>query len=350
LLNMAALPGVPGIYSLSDCASFATTFRPYLPQLSVLPAAFYKAAMTSSQALLNFYSDTNPVLLGFGFSIFAGAVFLVVAEANKNYSQVDRMWPILPFSYVLHYNLWARRNGIPSARLDLAVLVIGLWASRLTYNYWRKGGYSVGSEDYRWQIVAKRVGALGMFVMNVTFISFIQSILLFLIASPAYILLLVSRVNTELTLPDIIFGSLIVTLLAIETVADHQQWEFHQAKHAYEKTAKLPANSKYSQIDLDRGFCVSGLWSWSRHPNFACEQSIWLVFYQWAAFASKAPLNWTGVGVIGLLGVFFGSTRLTEAISAKKYPQYKEYQELVARFVPGFLGTTWGSRAHQKTN
>ncbi len=21
---------------------------------------------------------------------------------------------------------------------------------RLTYNYWRKGGYNVGSEDYRW--------------------------------------------------------------------------------------------------------------------------------------------------------------------------------------------------------
>lgn len=21
---------------------------------------------------------------------------------------------------------------------------------RLTFNYWRKGGYSIGSEDYRW--------------------------------------------------------------------------------------------------------------------------------------------------------------------------------------------------------
>ena len=95
---------------------------------------------------------------------------------------------------------------------------------------------------------------------------------------------------------------------------------------------------------------MSGLWSWSRHPNFACEQSIWLVFYQWAAFSSKVPLNWSGLGILGLLGIFYGSTRLTEYVSAKKYPQYKEYQRLVARFIPGMLGGIMGSHAREKTN
>ena len=57
-----------------------------------------------------------------------------------------------------------------------------------------------------------------------------------------------------------------------DRVADYQG-----AKHAYLKSAKLPANSKYSQEDLDRGFVVSGLWSWSRHPNFAAEQAIWFM-------------------------------------------------------------------------
>jgi len=49
-------------------------------------------------------------------------------------------------------------------------------------------------------------------------------ILLFLMASPAYILLLVSRINPELSLPDLIFSGIILTLLLIETVADEQQW------------------------------------------------------------------------------------------------------------------------------
>jgi steroid 5-alpha reductase family enzyme len=94
----------------------------------------------------------------------------------------------------------------------------------------------------------------------------------------------------------------------------------------------------YSQESLDRGFVVSGLWSWSRHPNFAAEQAIWIVFYQWAAFNAQSPLNWSVAGVVGLLGIFFGSTRLTEAITVGKYPAYKEYQSLIPMFIPGVLG------------
>jgi steroid 5-alpha reductase family enzyme len=173
---MAALPGAPAIMAISDCASFATTVQPYLSQLPDLSVALYKAATTSSQALLNLYSDTNPLLLAFLFSLFAGAIFFVVSEANRNYSQVDRMWSILPFVYVLHYNIWARRNGISTGRNDLAALVIGAWSTRLTFNYARKGGYSIGSEDYRWAIIHKYIGNLSMFILNLTFISFVQSV------------------------------------------------------------------------------------------------------------------------------------------------------------------------------
>ena len=42
--------------------------------------------------------------------------------------------------------------------------------------------------------------------------------------TPAYVILLVSRLHPELTLPDVIFGSIILTLVVIETVADEQQW------------------------------------------------------------------------------------------------------------------------------
>jgi Protein of unknown function (DUF1295) len=175
-LTMAALPGVPAIKVLSDCADFLTTAQPYLAQLQALPLALYQASTTSTQALLNLYSDTNPVLLAFAFSLFAGVIFLLVSEINKNYSQVDRMWSVLPFVYVLHYDVWARQNGIPNARNDLATLCIAVWGSRLTFNYWRRGGYSIGSEDYRWAIVKQKIGGFGMFVLNVTFIATVQSV------------------------------------------------------------------------------------------------------------------------------------------------------------------------------
>ena len=30
-----------------------------------------------------------------------------------------------------------------------------LWGLRLTYNFYRKGGYDLSEEDYRWRIVIK---------------------------------------------------------------------------------------------------------------------------------------------------------------------------------------------------
>jgi steroid 5-alpha reductase family enzyme len=176
---MAALPGAPAIMALSDCASFATTAKPYLPQLYDFPLALYKAVATSSQAVFNLYADTNPLLSAFAFSLFAGVVFLVVSEINKNYSQVDRMWPIMPLTYAIHFDVWARQNGVPTARNDLAVFCLGAWSTRLFFNYWRKGGYSIGSEDYRWNIIKDKIGGVNMFVLNVTFISFMQSVSLF---------------------------------------------------------------------------------------------------------------------------------------------------------------------------
>lgn len=113
--------------------------------------------------------------------------------------------------------------------------------------------------------------------------------------------------------------------------------DFHNAKAAYLKSAKLPTNSEYTQEDLDRGFNVSGLWSLSRHPNLAAEQAIWITLYNWAAIQSQSPFNWTIVGTISYVLIFWGSTPLTERISSGKYPQYAEYQQLVGRFTPGVL-------------
>lgn len=46
----------------------------------------------------------------------------------------------------------------------------------MTYNYWRKGGYNVGSEDYRWLIVKSKIPGPIWFLFNVVFISLIQSV------------------------------------------------------------------------------------------------------------------------------------------------------------------------------
>jgi len=108
--------------------------------------------------------------------------------------------------------------------------------------------------------------------------------------------------------------------------------DFQNAKQKYQKTAKAPA--QYRQEDLDRGFNVVGLWSWSRHPNLAAEQSIWVTLYAWSCYVTGTYYNWAGVGTISYLCLFQASNMFTESISGKKYPEYSEYQKRVGKFYP----------------
>lgn len=122
--------------------------------------------------------------------------------------------------------------------------------------------------------------------------------------------------------------------------------DYQNAKKLYQKTAKVPP--KYDQDALDRGFITSGLWSWSRHPNFAAEQAVWVVLYAWGARTSGIFANWTFIGALSYLILFQASTWFTELISAKKYPDYKEYQNRVGKFLPNILPGKPGDFSDQK--
>ena len=166
---------LPLVKTLQDCADFSKTVQPYLPQLYDLPHAI-ATHITDVQALQHVYATTNPLMTAIAFALFASPVVLLVAEVNRNYSQVDRLWSILPVIYNVHFNVWAHINGLPTKRLNHVMAVSIIWGVRLTFNYWRKGGYQVGSEDYRWEIVKDYVGAPVMFVFNVIFISLAQNV------------------------------------------------------------------------------------------------------------------------------------------------------------------------------
>lgn len=329
---------LPIIKTLSDCASWSKTVEPYIPQLYALPDQIV-ANIGDVEALKSIYAATNPVISGFAFSLALFPIFLVVSEINRNWSQVDRVWSILPTLYHIHYAVWARVNDLPTAKVDHVMAFSVVWSIRLTFNYWRRGGYQIGSEDYRWNLIKGWIGTPAFFLLNILFTSSVQSVLLFAVTTPAYLLLLTSRIDPGVTVVDTTISRFLIFLVAIEFIADQQQWNYHQAKGAYQRTAKPQPG--YSRAQLDRGFNTSGLWKFSRHPNFAAEQTIWVTLYAWAAYSTGSWWNWTAAGALAYLSVFAGSTPLTEYISAGKYPEYKVYQQKVGRFLPSVFGSYW---------
>lgn len=176
-----------------------------------------------------------------------------------------------------------------------------------------------------------------------------MQLILFAVTTPSYLLLLTSLVPgkanykpaevflTATTAPvSTFFPRALLALIILSYFADQQQWTFHAAKATFAKTAKVPTG--WTRAQIERGFNTTGLWAWSRHPNFAAEQSIWVTLYAWAAYETGVYLNWTAVGAIFYVLVFVGSTPITEWISAGKYPEYALYRMRVAKFIPRLFG------------
>lgn len=175
LIPNAATLALPAVSSVAECAYWDKVAEPFLPQLYALPNQI-AAHITDPAALKHIYLSTNPVVSGLAFSIALFPIFLVVSEVNRNWSQVDRVWSILPSVYHVHYAVWARLNGLPTAKIDNVLIFSLIWTTRLTFNYWRRGGYQIGSEDYRWNLIKGWIGGPAFFLLNILFTSSLQSV------------------------------------------------------------------------------------------------------------------------------------------------------------------------------
>jgi steroid 5-alpha reductase family enzyme len=83
--------------------------------------------------------------------------------------------------------------------------------------------------------------------------------------------------------------------------------------------------------------CDTGLWKYSRHPNYFFE---WLIWVGWALFALDSPLGWMGFLSPALMLLFlYRVTGIpwTEAQSLRsKGVAYREYQKTTSEFFPWF--------------
>ncbi|KZT42150.1 DUF1295-domain-containing protein [Sistotremastrum suecicum HHB10207 ss-3] len=276
----------------------------------------------------------------------------VASLATGNVSQVDRVWTFLPLIYTSWFTFYPTLDSAPflyrvhgvSSRAAMMFLLQSLWMLRLSYNTWRRGLFSLSEEDYRWAILRRKVPAWLFQVINLSFIVIIQNIILFMLGLPTYRVLV--EENGPLSTPDYILFSLGIVTLALEFTADNQQWSFHDFKSSGEVSGtQWPgANIQWTEHDRKRGFANRGLWAWSRHPNFACEQTFWIIQSLFPVLASNKldPLSpdvvtplWALVPSLTLCMLFWASTRFSESISLSKYPiEYSAYQARVAMFVP----------------
>jgi steroid 5-alpha reductase family enzyme len=250
--------------------------------------------------------------------LYAGVCLAVwlLSVVTREYSWVDRIWSVIPLAYVW---IFAGAAGFSDARLDVMAVLVTLWGARLTFNFARKGGYARGGEDYRWPVLRAKMTPWQFQVFNLLFITVYQNTILLLITLPAYTAL---KRRPQFGIADVVVLVLFAAFLIGETVADQQQWTFQQWKRAEIEAGREPVR-----------FVQTGLFRFSRHPNFFFEQAQWWAIAGFGVIAcGSVPV--TVVGAVLLTLLFIGSTRFTESISVSRYPDYADYQRRTSAIIP----------------
>lgn len=300
----------------------------------------------------------NPMVTSFWLTIFHVILQLTLSILTRSFAWNDRLWSLLPLPYAILYSLHPvissdrRTNGQFDSRLLLMCVLVTIWSFRLTFNAARRGFYTPGFVDYRYAwlqqhiIRNKLLFCICYAFLSCTYFSF----MLALAASPLYFAW-IARGTISLSRLDAIAVISMCCSLLLQTIADNQQHRFQKAKREYimNKTKQENAsvntdinketsfNSSISINEMKDGFLQSGVFAWSRHPNFFAEMAVWWSFYLFSVAASGMWLNWTISGPILYTFLFQLSTPLTERITASKYPAYKHYQASTSRLIPSFF-------------
>lgn len=258
----------------------------------------------------------------------AALLCFVVSTLTKNYSQVDKLWSIIPIPYVWIMAYYS--NFDP--RINVIAVLVTLWGIRLTYNFGRRGGYSwkfwTGDEDYRWSLLRAKPGfeqEWKWILFNLLFISAYQMGLILMITLPT---LKAMGSSVPLNVWDYLLAGIILLLIVVEFIADQQQYNYQEAKHK-----KMQAGEELDDY-YKVGFTHKGLWAYIRHPNYAAEQGIWIVLYFFSVIATGHWINWSIAGSLLLVLLFKGSSDFSESITKEKYPLYERYIREVGRFIP----------------
>ena len=293
--------------------------------IAVCPVLYFTIGPQLNQLQL----ETGLILI-----IITGASALycfIVGEITRNNSQMDKLWSILPIAYT--WVIAVKGNFAP--RLIIMAILATAWGIRLTINFARKGAYSIkfwsGEEDYRWVYLrgSKTFQPRWKWALfDFFFISIYQNVLVLLICIPA---LASMTSEAPLNWVDYLATGLVLGFLVLEIIADEQQHHFQTKKWKMikegQKLEELPA-------PYNKGFNTIGLWNYSRHPNYLGEQMIWVSFYLFSIGAGVGIFNWSIIGALLIIVLFLGSSTFGESISAEKYPEYKNYQKKVSRFIP----------------
>ncbi len=257
----------------------------------------------------------DALLVNAGVLVLSMVVLWRIAVRIGDVSFIDAVWG--GGMGVLALASLAQVSGEAGKRAYLIAAMATIWAARLAWHLftrWRRHG-----EDPRYAKMLAKARAEGWFgSAALKFVFAPQAVLLFITCLPAQLGILA---HGDVTSVGILaqFGAVLWLIgITFEAIGDAQLHRFRAD----------PAN-KGRVLD-------SGLWRYTRHPNYFGDACVW-----WGIWLAAAEAGWwvALVSVIGPVFLTFTLTRwsgkpLLEKDMAARRPGYTEYVRRTSGFVP----------------
>jgi steroid 5-alpha reductase family enzyme len=237
----------------------------------------------------------------------------VIAQIKNNNSIVDIGWGlgfVLISIYTIIYSLIAKTTDVYILAVTTAVI---FWGLRL---FLYIGIRNIGKpEDYRYVDMRKKWGEKNHKVQAFFRVFMAQAGFMLIVSAPVYIVYLNNINYTEWWL---IVGAVIFLIgLFFEAVGDYQLKEF----------IKKPENKGK--------LMTTGLWKYTRHPNYFGETMIW-----WGIWIMIIPSSWGFIAIVSpviitFLLLFVSGIPLLEK-KMKSRADFQEYMKKTSVFFPWF--------------
>lgn len=225
-----------------------------------------------------------------------------------NGSMYDAYWSVVPPLIALAWIGMADAD-VPVLRQVVVATLVFAWGIRLTWN-WGRGWPGLHHEDWRYVDLYAQAPKWLISLFGIHVFPTIMVLLGCLGMLPA----LNHGANAWNWLDSV---ALLVTggAILIETVADEQMRAFARTKRPGE-------------------IMQSGLWAWSRHPNYFGELSFWFGLFLFG-LAADASFWWTVIGPLAMLAMFqFASIPMLDERSRQRRPGYDAHMARTSAILP----------------
>ncbi len=247
--------------------------------------------------------------IGFAFVLLVFTVTWAIGKRAGNYSIVDFVWSGT-FSLVAIW-FYLSSSGWEPRRLAICGLV-AIWSLRLGTHLYRRIMSHHPEEDARYTKMRDEWGENQH--RNMYFVFLFQAAVLYIMISP--LVLITYQGQTHFHLLEWIGLALGLISIFGESTADAQL-------RAFKKTAEK------------HEICKTGLWRYSRHPNYFFEFLFWTSIF---LVALPHPWGWTMIisplTILVLLLKFTGIGASERHLLRSKGEAYRDYARVTSSFIP----------------